>query len=322
MELTLFNSYTEEVITVVIEQLQDLNPIILDKFQIPFEKQIIKFGTKHIDPYKTFEFYNLNNNDLLVIEEGWNEDYMERAQDAMISESLLYIKAKINHFSFKAMIDTGAQTNVMSIAMARTLKIDHLIDHTFVGMAKGVGSAKILGAIFNLPLNINGIIIRTKFKVMDTEDKVNADLVLLGLEFILSKCGGINFRRRMITIQEKNVYFLNEKEIKEFEQPINERESQIEKLLTNLNDHLGKEQAIKSLELIQKIISNIINYPEDDIKKRVNINAKSVKDNIIGYVDCVKIMEYIGFEFSDSHIEFKRKDIKNLEEASKMLIII
>jgi hypothetical protein len=204
MEITLFNTITEQITTIFADKLQALSNIIKEQFNIPPIKQIIKFNGIQLDLSEDFDYYNIKSNDMLTIEEGVNEDYYDMAQQSMISPSLLHINGKINDIKFKAMIDTGAQTNIISSNMVKTLKLEHLIDGTIKGVAKGVGSATILGNIYNVQLKINDIIVKTNFKILDTNDTTNNYLVLLGLEFILKHCDGINFTIFMIVLEMNN----------------------------------------------------------------------------------------------------------------------
>ena len=55
--------------------------------------------------------------------------------------------AQVNGVAVKAFVDSGAQTSIMSQACAERCKILRLLDRRFSGVARGVGSGKILGRI-------------------------------------------------------------------------------------------------------------------------------------------------------------------------------
>jgi DNA damage-inducible protein 1 len=60
---------------------------------------------------------------------------------------MLYINLEINKLKVTALVDTGAQMTIISEKLAKQSGIFELCDTRFHGMAKGVGTSKILGVI-------------------------------------------------------------------------------------------------------------------------------------------------------------------------------
>jgi hypothetical protein len=314
LQLSLYNTITEQVISVTITQLNELHNIIYKSFNLKPYEQVIKLNEQIINTQNDISFYNLQNNDILLIEQNINEDYYTMAQESMLDNSLLHILVEINRFQYACILDTGAQLSVMSLRTAQTLKIDHLIDKTFSGVAKGVGSANILGNIFNVKAKINQSEFHINFKVIEHDEH----LVLLGLDFLLSKCDSINLKNHSININSKPIQFLNEMEIQNYKVPINVQQEQFRKLLRESYDCIPYQQKSKTTEALAKIISNIIQNPYEDKYKSINLNSKYFQENILPFNGCIKLLQTLGFTFNDKNMVFNQ-DVDKLKEITSLL---
>uniref|UniRef100_A0A7S1ZM78 Peptidase A2 domain-containing protein n=1 Tax=Trieres chinensis TaxID=1514140 RepID=A0A7S1ZM78_TRICV len=76
------------------------------------------------------------------------------------------------------MVDSGAQTSVMSTSLARMLGLMSNIDTREQGVAAGVGRARIIGRIRNIVCTLGNVEFDMDFMVLDVPDK----LMLLGLD--------------------------------------------------------------------------------------------------------------------------------------------
>ena len=80
------------------------------------------------------------------------------------------------------MIDTGAQTSVMSLALAKELGLSNRINSMYRGVANGVGQARICGKIRNVVVEFTGSHVEfpMDFMVLDVPER----MLLLGLDLM------------------------------------------------------------------------------------------------------------------------------------------
>jgi DNA damage-inducible protein 1 len=136
---------------------------------------------------------------------------MEHNPEAFASVSMLYIDAAVNQVFVRAFVDSGAQTTIMSMACARRCNIGHLIDTRFTGIAKGVGSSKILGRIHMVPMQLGSIFIPISITILE-DDSME---FLFGLDNLKRHRCCIDLNSNVLRVGEESIPFLGEAEIKE-----------------------------------------------------------------------------------------------------------
>jgi len=154
------------------------------------------------------------------------ENVMENLQNAMDHNPellgrvhMLYLNVKVNGVEVKALVDSGAQATIMSPDCAERCNIMHLVDKRFAGIARGVGTAKIIGRVHYTMLQVGTKHLPAAFTVMEGKQ---VDL-LLGLDILKGHQAILDLSQNKLIIQGEGISFLGESDIpKETEEAINE----------------------------------------------------------------------------------------------------
>ncbi|XP_037935822.1 protein DDI1 homolog 2 isoform X2 [Teleopsis dalmanni] len=186
--------------------------------------------------------------------------------------SMLYINCKVNGVPVKAFVDSGAQTTIMSAGCAERCNVNHLVDKRWSGVAKGVGTQRIIGRIHMVQMQIGNDYLASSFSVLEQQPMD----MLLGLDMLKRHQCNIDLQKNVLRIGTTGTetVFLPENELPDCCRAFNEDEM-------SMNDAENKEiqEAIEKSKAevastSKQADSSNVTFSESDISDLVKLGFK------------------------------------------------
>ncbi len=271
-----------------------------------------------LDQNKSLKYYNIIDNEMLLINNKHNQDEIEDLD--MLPYTLLHVLATIDNYDIAVIIDSGASLSAISSKHVATLGLTNKINSNISYTMRGVGTAKCLGVIHNLTMKINNTLLtQISLNVIDSND----DILLFGLDVLNKNNCIIDVGNRKFHWNNAILNLLNENDVIKYKNPIINNNAQllnIEQYYFNIINNLDDNNKLKFSETVKKIIDNIL-VGSNEKYLTLPKSSKIVNDIIINN-NGTKFIESIGFTDNGDSFKFKNTGNKEFELLKNTLKFI
>lgn len=145
------------------------------------------------------------------VEENF-EAAMEFNPEVFAQVTMLYVTMDVNGNKMAAFVDSGAQSTIMSAKSADQCNLLRLMDTRYQGIAKGVGTSKILGRVHQAPLKVGSQHVSASITILEDDSMP----FLFGLDMLRRYQCSIDLHKNVLrfgSISNAELPFLAEHEL-------------------------------------------------------------------------------------------------------------
>jgi len=176
--------------------LEEFSKVLKEQQQARKEREAQRIRMMNADPFdleaqrliaKEIEQKNIDHNMELA---------METSPESFGSVIMLYINCNVNGHPIKAFVDSGAQATIMSQKAAERCNIMRLVDPRWAGIAKGVGTQKIIGRVHMAQIQIEKDYLTSSFSILEDQPMD----MLLGLDMLKKHQCTLDLKKNVLII--------------------------------------------------------------------------------------------------------------------------
>lgn len=137
------------------------------------------------------------------------EAAVEHNPEAFGQVVMLYVMCEVDGKQVAAFVDSGAQSTIMSKNCAERLGLLRLLDTRFAGIARGVGTAKIMGRVHMAEMKLGSHIFPISITVLEDDGME----FLFGLDNLRKHEASIDLKQSCLIMGGERVPFMSEGDI-------------------------------------------------------------------------------------------------------------
>mmetsp|Transcript_30188 Transcript_30188/g.54804 ORF Transcript_30188/g.54804 Transcript_30188/m.54804 type:complete len:303 (+) Transcript_30188:50-958(+) len=213
------------------------------------------------------------------------------------SNSMLYVSCEIGVHEVEMLVDTGAEMSVISEKLARQLGLLDRLDKSVTGMAQGVGKAKILGKLWDVPVKLSQVEFELSFSVLELERCE----IILGLDLMRHfKC--------LVDLEKRCLIFGGSGGVEVPFLASARGSSVIAAALVQGHraaDLLRRRDPIAAplaLQTLGKLLQNVATQPMEPKYRRLRGSSERLQQQVLAHPEAVEILRIAGFIAEGDHM--------------------
>ncbi|KAK6175362.1 hypothetical protein SNE40_013842 [Patella caerulea] len=207
------------------------------------------------------------------------ETAMEFAPESFGQVIMLYIDCQVNGHPVKAFVDSGAQMTIMSQACAERCNIMRLVDRRWAGIAKGVGTQRIIGRVHLCQIQIGPDFLQSAFSILEDQPMD----MLLGLDMLRRHQCIIDMAKNELQIGTTGTVtkFLSESEVPEHARlnstgessrtSLEDEDSQLAQAIAKSSEEAANNKPSTS-KSSKSPSTSFPTFPEEVVKRLISFN--------------------------------------------------